>query len=141
MRRIMLGCLPLLCIALAIGCADQGESPTASNDDDGGNPVDTLAHFTQVFALLQASCATNSTNCHGNNGASGFYMADYDAIVSHEAGINETVDPGNGAGSNLYTKTTSTPPFGQRMPLVGDPLSIDEQLLIKRWIDQGALNN
>ncbi len=137
MQRLLWGSIPALILALAIGCSDGGDSPTSP---DTGSP-DTLANFSEVFSLIQARCNTSSNTCHGASAASGFHMAGYDAITTHQAGIGATVDPGNGAGSNLYLKTTSSPPFGQRMPLGQTPLSTSEQQLIKRWIDQGALDN
>lgn len=136
MLRFLYATIPILVLILAFGCGDSDDSPTSPENGD------TTASFTEVSTLLTASCGRGSSNCHGgSNPQSGFPMTDYDAIVNHQAGIGETVDPGNGDGSNLYLKTTANPPFGSRMPLVGDTLTTDNQLLIKEWIDQGALDN
>ncbi len=131
--NLLLGCF--LTFSLFISCSDSGSTPT----DSGSN--DTSATFTSVNSLLVRSCATSSTSCHGNSATSGFPMTSYSAIVNHVANSGTTVDSANGAGSNLYLKTTNSPPFGSRMPLGGSALSTSDQLLIKRWIDDGALNN
>ena len=127
----------LLFAVLFVGCSDSGSTPTG-NDGDNNTPA---ATFTAVNALLSSSCSTGSTSCHGASSTSGYPMTSYDAIINHVASSGTTVDSANGAGSNLYLKTTSSPRFGSRMPLGGTALSSANQLLIKQWIDDGALNN
>ena len=65
MRRLLWGTIPALLLALAIGCSDEGDSPTSPN----GNAPDTLANFTEVFSLIQAKCNTSSNTCHGASAA------------------------------------------------------------------------
>ena len=49
---------------------------------------------------------------------------------------------GNADGSSIIKKLTmNPPPFGERMPLGGTPLPDSTVLVIRDWINQGALNN
>ena len=55
---------------------------------------------------------------------------------------NPEVIPGDGANSLIYQKVSmTTPPVGDRMPFGGPFLTPADQLKIKTWIDEGALNN
>jgi hypothetical protein len=46
------------------------------------------------------------------------------------------VDPAHPTASVLYTKLTSTPPFGARMPYVGPPLDDTTIACVLDWISQ-----
>ncbi|MEE8149095.1 MAG: hypothetical protein V3T75_01465, partial [candidate division Zixibacteria bacterium] len=60
------------------------------------------------------------------------------AIGNHGA----IIIAGNASASNLYLKTTSNSrPFGAQMPFGESPLSSAQQIAIRDWINQGALNN
>jgi len=44
------------------------------------------------------------------------------------------LDPSSATASVLYTKLTTTPPFGARMPLVGAPFSDADLACTLSWI-------
>ena len=105
---------------------------------DGGSDISFSATVQPVFTT---NCGTGF--CHGTgSGQGGFVMGDFSASTYRGAsGSNGAVlQIGNAGASNLYLKTTSTPPFGSRMPL-GGQLSVADQQKIRDWINQGAQSN
>jgi uncharacterized membrane protein len=99
----------------------------------------------QVWPILKAKCL----KCHNDvddKGApkkpkGGLLLKTAEGIKKggKESGA-KTVVAGKGAESSLYTSTTlpqsdemAMPPEGK-----GDPLTKDEQALLKKWIDEGA---
>lgn len=119
-----------------------GQGTIIDNDPTG------ISFAGQVKPILMGSCA----NCHAfGQSYGGFSMGDlsYSAVINAKGpntfvlyGDSLVVKPGNSAQSTLYTKTTSSPPFGGWMPF-GNPNPLDTALSnrIKSWIDQGALDN
>lgn len=116
-----------------------GTAVGSITDNDGASPV---LFSSQVRPILINRCAT--AGCHGTGSTSGGYTmgnALYADIIAAIGDHGAIVVPSNSASSSLYTKTTSNPPFGARMPLSQAALSTAEQNLIKDWIDQGANDN
>jgi cytochrome c553 len=135
---------------LAINCKHEiplGVSPgnntgnnTGSNTGTGGGTTpsqantcspDTAYFANTILPLINSSCAT--TGCH-------------DAI-SHREGVTLTtysqiramVTPFNSGGSRLYSVITRT--SGEDIMPPAGPLASAQIANIKKWIDQGALNN
>lgn len=102
-----------------------------------------ISYAADVQPILSSRCAIPA--CHGSGFLSGGFSMEDGApynIVRNAVGIHgPIIVAGNAAASNLYLKTTATPPFLSRMPLVGGFLSDAEQALIRDWINQGAANN
>jgi hypothetical protein len=95
-----------------------------------------------VRPILVNRCAV--AGCHGSgftNGGMTMGTVSYIMIISASGDHGAIVVPGNSASSPLYTKTTSTPPFGARMPFGQTALSSVDQLKIRDWIDEGANDN
>jgi hypothetical protein len=71
--------------------------------------------------------------CHaGGNSEQGFGFIDKpDLLIA-----NGYVVPGSAETSKLYTKTTTTPPFGAQMPFGGPYLYDDEKAAIAEWINE-----
>ena len=141
----ILGLLSIgLLLAISYGCSDSG-SPTDGGGNGGGNggTTDTVSFANDVRPILVASCAI--TACHGSAPIqSGLNMgtATWAQIRAASGSIGgAVVVPGNASSSNLYLKTTSNPPFNARMPFGGAPLSSAQQIAIRDWINQGALDN
>jgi hypothetical protein len=88
-----------------------------------------------VATLLAAQCGA----CHGPEGAeSGFRIDDRDkAIAGGDSGATGIV-PGKPEESELFVRI-STADKESRMPADGEPLSADEQGLLKEWIAAGAV--
>ena len=109
----------------------------------------TVSFAQQIQPIFTAQCA----GCHSTRG-----LADLQGIAlklvagqsfaglvnqasSQSAGLTLVV-PGDSADSLLFQKvSSSSPPVGSRMPLIGSVLSATNQGLIRDWIDQGAMNN
>ena len=102
-----------------------------------GSRADTRASAfrDRVATLLAAKCGA----CHGPEGAeSGFRIDDRDkAIAGGDSGATGIV-PGKPEESELFVRI-STADKESRMPADGEPLSADEQALLKEWIAAGAV--
>lgn len=106
---------------------------------DGGTDIGFAA---QVQPLLQNNCG----GCHANGTVNGgFNMGstgvNATSILSASANHGAVVRIGQGGLSNIYLKTTDSPPFGERMPFGGPYLSVANQNLIRDWINQGCQDN
>ena len=147
LKRIM-GLLSIgLLLVMSYGCSDSG-SPTdgggGGGGGNGGGTTDTVSFANDVRPILVASCAI--TACHGSAPIqSGLNMgsATWTQIRAASGNVGGTiVIAGNASSSNLYLKTTSNSrPFGAQMPFGEAPLSSAQQIAIRDWINQGALNN
>jgi hypothetical protein len=99
---------------------------------------------TQIQPIFDNNCALSG--CHASGSASGGMVLDAGQsyanlvnVTSSEVAPAKRVAPGNSAASYIIKKLTLTSPgFGERMPLGGDPLPDDEINLIRTWIDEGA---
>ena len=87
--------------------------------------------------IFQVKCAT--AGCHAASGpAGGLDLASPDVLgrlanKSAQGGPGSIVVPGNPGASVLYTKLTSAPPFGSRMPL-GATLDDATLACVHDWI-------
>ncbi|MEW5795509.1 MAG: hypothetical protein AB1772_04030 [Candidatus Zixiibacteriota bacterium] len=135
----------LLAMGLVAACSDSGDDgPTGP--DNGGIP-DPASFSLTVRPILRQSCAT--TSCHGSavgQGGLAFGTTNpaHAQVVTITSPSGDFVVPGSSATSNLYLKVipvVPNPPGGARMPASGGFLSTAHQDAIKRWIDNGALDN
>jgi hypothetical protein len=55
-----------------------------------------------------------------------------------QGGSGLLIDPSQPDMSVLYTKLTTTPPFGSRMPLTGTPLDDSTVTCVLTWIQKGG---
>ena len=106
---------------------------------DGGTDV---SFSGSVQPLLQGNCG----GCHaGGTVNGGFNMGattvNATSIVGAVASHGPVLVVGVAGSSNLYLKTTDSPPFNSRMPFGGPFLSTGNQALIRDWINQGAQDN
>ncbi|RME20983.1 MAG: hypothetical protein D6800_12600, partial [Candidatus Zixiibacteriota bacterium] len=102
----------------------------------------TVSFATDIQPILQSRCAVSF--CHGSGFTSGGMTmggATYNEIISASGFHGPIVVGGDASQSNLYLKTTSTPPFGARMPFGGPFLTTEQQNLIRDWINEGAQDN
>ena len=132
-----------LLLVISYGCSDSG-TPTGGDGGGGnGGTTDTVSFASDVRPILQSSCAISA--CHGSapiQGGLNMGTATWTQIRAASGNIGGLiVRPGNASSSTLYTKTTSSPPFNARMPFGGGALSSAQQLAIRDWINQGALDN
>ena len=95
-----------------------------------------------VQPLLQTNCG----GCHaGGTVNGGFNMGsgavNANSILTAVANNGAVMQVGLAGSSNVYLKTTDSPPFGARMPFGGPYLTLGNQNLIRDWINQGAQDN
>ncbi|MCU0452071.1 MAG: hypothetical protein MUE68_00255 [Bacteroidetes bacterium] len=99
---------------------------------------DSAVSFSQhVDALFQQSCA--SSQCHGGSAPAAdlnLEAPSYRALVDHRPRL---VLSGDGPNSLLVLRLTGS--VGERMPLRLRPLNENQIAGIRRWIDEGAINN
>jgi len=118
-----------------------GDDPTLP-DNPGtnsgyGQPCnpDSVYFQTQVLPLLVANCARSG--CHDNiSRAKGIVLTDYPQVMS-----TGKVKAGKPADSKLYTVIVDTRPDKRMPPPPSAPLTVEQQNLIRKWIEQGALSN
>lgn len=104
--------------------------------------VPQVSFASDVRPILVSNCAI--AGCHGSGYISGgmtMGAASWSEMRNASGLHGPIIVAGNAAQSNLYLKTTITPPFGVRMPAGGTPLSDTDQQRIRDWINQGANNN
>lgn len=110
----------------------------------------TISYSREVQPIYDAHC----TSCHVAGGFSSIFSGvsmQLTAARSHGDTVNRAsshradlilVKPGDSANSLLFQKvSSSTPPVGETMPLVGARLTSNELAILRDWIDQGAANN
>ena len=112
---------------------------TTFTDPGGGNEdpcdPDTVYFQNEILPLIISTCAT--TGCHDQlTGEQEVLLVDYASII--EYGEIEPFDPDN---SKLYEKITDDDPDDRMPPPPASPLSLEQKNKIKKWIEQGALNN
>jgi hypothetical protein len=122
-----------------VGCTDMGtEPPSALAVDSLQNVLPDTVSFQQNIRPIFADPHVGCLGCHG--GESGLSVGTpADLLQGGDHG--PAVIPGNSANSILVKKISVNPPFGARMPFGGTPLPDNAIQLIKKWIDQGALDN
>ena len=136
---------PALCLLLA-GCAGSGEGLDANGrplEEGGGGTLP----LTPDFASIQANVFTPvCAPCHSGAGAPQGLRLDaansYAALVgvpSSEVSSLLRVEPGDPDSSYLVQKLEGRAAVGGRMPLDQPALPQDTILVIRQWIQDGAL--
>lgn len=140
-RRSIRRFLPLA-LVFAIGvsgiiCASCEDELTGLGPSNVVFPDSGVSYSRHVDALFQQSCA--SAQCHGGSAPAAdldLQMPSYRALVDHRPRL---VLSGDGANSLLILRLTGE--VGARMPLRLAPLTDNQIRGIRRWIDEGAVNN
>src|SRR5262247_2935554 len=94
-------------------------------------PVGKIDFRRDVQPIFREQCYS----CHGPEQQMNGFRLDRRADALR-GGSQSVIGPGNADGSRLYHRLIGTQ-FGTRMPPTG-PLTADQVVLIKSWIDQGA---
>ena len=119
----------ILFIFFLVGCSDFGTNPKEEV------ALDDVSFAKDIQPMLNASCI----NCHGNN--SKLSVRTYANLMKGTSNNGPVVIPKNGAGSLIIKKLQGTA-SGDRMPPEPASKWSDSKIeLVKKWIDQGALNN
>jgi len=97
---------------------------------------DSVYFANDIQPLLARSCA-NSSACHaGTRPAEGIFLGNYEGVMQ-----GDNVRAGRPDNSEIYESITETDPDKIMPPPPYSPLTGAERDLIRRWIEQGALNN
>jgi len=99
------------------------------HDDLNASKLDKVCYQTQIGPIFLRSCGT--TGCHDSRGKGGYTFTDYNSVI-------KSITPFNAQKSKAYQAITGKA-FVQLMPPSG-ALSENERILIRVWIDQGAVN-
>jgi hypothetical protein len=111
-------------------CSDFGNSPKEESEFSQN-----ISFNSDIQPLFNASCI----NCHGSQG--NLSVRNYSSLMDGRSNNGPVVIPENGDESLIIKKLRGTA-SGDRMPSEpASPWSDFKIMLIKKWIDQGALNN
>ncbi|MGA0040127.1 MAG: DUF1553 domain-containing protein [Pirellulales bacterium] len=113
-------------VALLVALLGSSSLPAAANDD---------TFRTIIAPLLAESCGT----CHGPDNADSGFRIDLRerAVAGGDSGAAGIV-PGDAAASEIFRRIASDDE-DVRMPADGEPLTAEQQALLRRWIDEGAV--
>jgi hypothetical protein len=100
-----------------------------------GAPAPAAVDFTRdIVPILRNSCV----ECHGPERQKGKLRLDArEHLFKGESG-DWVVQPGKAEDSELYRRITLPPDDLDIMPSEGDPLTKEQQELLRAWIDEGA---
>ncbi len=116
-------------LALAVVSCDNDKFPEPEVKDNVSFELD-------IQPILTAECAS----CHNPSEVKPDFREGY-AYESMEGLIDEgDIIPGDPEGSELVEMLEGESPDGNTMPPAG-PMSPQKIALIKKWIEEGALNN
>jgi hypothetical protein len=118
----------------------QGTGDAAASGE-GGQTLDAATCPDIPTAVFQAKCT--SSGCHNSQDKSQGLDLQSSGVSMRLVGVAATegpgllVDPGTPSHSVLYTKLTTMPPFGARMPLGS---SLDEATIacVLSWVEEVA---
>ena len=113
-------------VALLVALLSSSSLPAAAYDD---------TFRTIIAPLLAESCGT----CHGPDNADSGFRIDLRerAVAGGDSGAAGIV-PGDAAASEIFRRIASDDE-DVRMPADGEPLTAEQQALLRRWIDEGAV--
>lgn len=133
--------IALTLLYMAPGCKHQAIQPVANNtpNDTSGNDdhpcsPDTVYFVNDVLPLILSNCTMSG--CHNTmDHADGVTLMDYNSIMN-----DGDVTPFKPAKSDLYEVLVDGDPDKQ-MPYKLPSLPASDINKVKKWIEQGALNN
>lgn len=117
-----------------IGGGNNGGNNGGGNNSNNCNP-DTVYFVKDIQPLLSANCAVSGCHDAGTQ-QDGVNLSSYSGIMN--SGV---IVPGNANASDLYEAIHETDPDKVMPPPPGNPLTQSQKDLIRKWIEQGALNN
>jgi uncharacterized membrane protein len=97
----------------------------------------TVEFYAHVRPLMEVRCI----KCHGAEKQKGDLRVDTVAWILAGSENGPVVVPGKSEKSTFYTLTTLDEEDDDVMPSKGDLLTVDEQNVLKRWIDDGLYVN
>ena len=131
--KLTVGLVSAFLLVALFACQHELVLPTVQHNPGVPCSTDTVYFQNQLLPLLVSTCAM--ATCHNTQYHTlGFDMTTY-------AGVMKLVVPANAESSVLYTVITNSEPT-DKMPIWPAPVWTPAQSdLLKKWIDQGALDN
>jgi hypothetical protein len=123
------------------GGSAQAEAGAAGDDGGRGGSSGGSGGECDGFAVLQTNCG--GSGCHGQDSLYSNFAESEEAALAFVGESGEAtcanagpmIDPANPAASIILQKVTaSSPPCGERMPVVGGPLSQEDVTCLQEWI-------
>lgn len=119
-----------------IACGGGSATQPAMRSRCEGMAPDQPSYAMHIQPIFNANCTFSG--CHGANPPSGLRLTSWNELM--QGGVSgPAVIPGNAEDSLLVKRIEGR--IAPRMPLNRDPLCDFQIQTIRRWIDQGALNN
>ncbi len=129
----------LLVLLLSLLCLDPASGSPGQRRRMVRQSPAAVSYSKVIYPVIKATCLPCHTEDQMN--PSQLYLDTYDGMMTGGK-HGKPIQPGDAAKSLLIQKLTSTPPFGDPMPLKRKTrLGIDTINLIQSWINQGAKNN
>lgn len=130
----------LTCLLAITACKHKGDTPVpaatgpGNNNNGDNNNVDTGICFSRdILPIFVSNCAI--PGCHDAvTKSDGFQFTDYNSIVAKE------FVPGNADATELFEKITEDKADKRMPPPPNSPLTSEQVVLIRRWINEGAKN-
>ena len=124
--------LSAMAIAALASCSSKSDdNPVGTTVVDDKN----VSFRSTIKPIFQSN---GCLNCHGSNGGLDLETA---AGVLSGGDHGPAVVPGDADRSTLIRKVSSSPPFGDRMPVDGPHVKDHDVELLRAWILQGAKDN
>ena len=122
-----------LCFSGSLSFAEDNDAQVVPSDE----AENTVSYYKQIRPLFQANCQ----GCHQPAKQLGEYlMTSFDAMLSGGESEEAAIVPGKPDESYLIGQITAVDGKAA-MPKKGDPLSEAEVALVRKWIEQGAIND
>lgn len=105
------------------------------------DPDEPVRYAQDIQPILTTTCG--GAGCHIDESVNGVELTNYQQVMSSigEQYGAAIVEPGDPGASPLVDKVEPDPQFGTRMPLGRPPLTAQQVMLIRTWIEDGAKNN
>ncbi len=115
------------------------KNPTDSSKDIV-LPDSNLSYDKDIFTLFLVKCGGSESGCHGSlQPAKGLILTDYQNMINHLIDDSELlIIPKKGEISFLYNILLGPLPGRTRMPKDRAPLTANNIIGIRTWIDEGA---
>lgn len=136
MRPIIISRSNLIVITLVLLCGWLGTAPTMAKENQA-DPPDRVSYYKQIRPVFQATCH----GCHQPSKAKGSYvMTTHAQLLKGGNSDDIAIVPGKPDQSRLLEVITPVDGVAE-MPLKSDPLHKVEIDLIRKWIEQGAIDD
>ncbi len=136
MQRLMTGFI-IVVMFVFMGCGGSGGGMSGGGNDDQGQVPDQPSYAMHIQPIFNANCTFSG--CHNDQDrANGLSLTSFQNLMMG-GNSGAVVVPGDAENSIIVQRLEGR--ITPRMPLNRPPLSDTQIQTIRRWIDQGALNN